>query len=175
MNSYTIKYITGTVPWDEIAKAPIRMLNWSEFSYKIEAYAQLSYSDQALAARLFAAESNPLARFEGLFDMVSKDSCLEFFISPASDGRYFSFEFNQKGTIYLGFGRDRYNTARQVIPKYRELFSVHPFSNENGWGIDFSIPLSFMNNYFPDLVLKKGLVIEDELCISSKGNCGFGG
>jgi hypothetical protein len=159
MRSYTIERAETIPDWNIIEKAAIDTINWESYTLKFNAYGQAAYVKNSLMIRLCACEGIPLARFEGLLDMVSKDSCLEFFLSPTVDGRYFSFEFNPKGTMYLGFGRDRNNKVRLVIPEYRDVFSIHPFSLENYWGIDFSISVSFINLFFPDFILEKGTVM----------------
>ncbi|GHU84921.1 hypothetical protein FACS189473_3230 [Spirochaetia bacterium] len=88
------------------------------------------------------------------------DSALEFFFSPLPDDpRYFNFEFNPLGTIFLGFGLDRDRSVRQVIPGYRELFAVAPFRFDGGWGIDFAIPASFIGIYLPSFKLEKGCIL----------------
>jgi hypothetical protein len=90
--------------------------------------------------------------------MVCNDSCLEFFLSP--DGkRYFNFEFNPKGTMYLGFGTGRENNVRQLPADYRRLFSVTPFRDGDCWGIDFRIPAPFIKLYVPSFRLEKGMTL----------------
>ncbi|GHV67008.1 hypothetical protein AGMMS49928_03060 [Spirochaetia bacterium] len=125
----------------------------------MEAFAQLCYTGAAIFVRLSVREQDILSRFSGLLDEVCRDSCLEFFFSPGEDRRYFNFEFNPAGALYLGFGRDRYHTSRQVLVDYREQFSVIPRSFEGGWGIDFSIPLSFIQLYVPSFRLESGTTL----------------
>jgi hypothetical protein len=144
------------VPWEEIDKAEIGITPWSNHPYKMAAFAQAAYNKNGLKIRLSAEEKEPLSRFDGLLEMVYKDSCLEFFFSPAGDKRYFNFEFNPAGSMYLGFGTDRHHSVRQVIPSYKDLFLVRPFTENTFWGIEFCIPLSFMQIYHPSLKLEKG-------------------
>jgi hypothetical protein len=61
--------------------------------------------------------------------------------------------------MYLGFGQNRYNSVRQVRDDYRSLFAVEPFSFAGGWGINFSIPASFISLYIPSFSLKKGSIM----------------
>jgi hypothetical protein len=126
----------------------------------MSAVARIYYTGEALFLRISASEKNILARFDGLLDMVCRDSCLEFFFCPhAEDDRYFNFEFNPLGAMYLGFGRDRCSSVRQIREDYRTMFSVDPFRFDGGWGINFSIPASFINLYIPSFSLRSGLIM----------------
>ncbi|MDR2629824.1 MAG: hypothetical protein LBC60_02765 [Spirochaetaceae bacterium] len=155
MRTYTAVYTGGVPSWDSLAKAEIDLPHWVTPPEGIAASARLGYDKEKLKLRLEAREKKILSRLSGLTDMVCNDSCLEFFFSPY-EGRYFNFEFNPQGTLYLGYGIDRYHSYRLYIPKYRELFSVSPFPLEGGWGMDFSVPLSFINIYAPAFTLEKG-------------------
>jgi hypothetical protein len=157
MNTYEAPYVKGLPNWDEIPAAELSNSPWGRPPDGLTVSARLCYDKNGLKVRLCARESRILSRFEGLCDMVCLDSCLEFFFCPQEkDKRYFNFEFNPRGALYLGFGTDRHNSVRQVLTGYRELFSVAPFGVPDGWGMEFSIPLSFMRIYLPDLSLEKG-------------------
>ncbi|GHV78463.1 hypothetical protein AGMMS49944_02540 [Spirochaetia bacterium] len=160
MHTYKVQPIAGNPDWDAIEKTELTHALWLPRPDGMRAFGQLCYNQDALKVRLTAHEKNPLARSLGLTDYVHIDSALEFFFSPLPDDpRYFNFEFNLRGTIYLGFGFDRYRAARQLIPDYRSLFSVTPFQFDGGWGIDFVIPVSFIGIYLPSFKLEKGLVL----------------
>jgi hypothetical protein len=161
MRTYTISRIDGPgePDWNKIEKAPIDIRPWKEFSLSMEVFAQVCHDGKALQARLSAGEKDPLARFSGDTDMVCLDSCLEFFFSPLADGRYFNFEFNPRGTLYLGFGTGRNLAARQLVKNYRDFFSVKPFAGRGFWGVEFAVPVSFIALYCPGFTLEKGRVI----------------
>lgn len=159
MRSYSVHRVAGDPEWDKIEKAQID--NIRRGPEDIRAWAQLCYDDYYLHACLTALEREPLARFDGLLDMVHLDSCLEFFFRPEGDkGPYFNFEFNPKGTNNFGFGMNRENLARIVFPDYRERFRVNPFTIEGGWGIKFSIPADLFKlfnssfQYKPELIAR---------------------
>jgi hypothetical protein len=158
-DAYIVKRVYNIPNWENIDKAEIKNSCWSECCENIGAYAQLCYNTENLMVRLCAQEESPLARFTGLLDMVCNDSCLEFFFSPDDEKRYLNFEFNPKGTMYLGFGIDRYHSVRQVITGYFKIFSIMPFDTNDGWGIDFSIPHSFLNLYFPSFRYERGKLL----------------
>jgi hypothetical protein len=154
---YRAQASAGLPDWDKIEKAPVDVIPWPAYPRRLDVRAQVCYDRSALKVRLEAREENILSRFSGLVDMVCLDSCLEFFFAPnEGDPRYFNFEFNPRGAMYLGFGSDRNHSIRQYLPHYRELFAVKPFTVEHGWGIEFSIPLEFIKIYAPDFSLEPG-------------------
>jgi hypothetical protein len=160
MRTYNVRQVTGIPDWDNIETAPIDSALWLTPPSGLMAAAQLCYGEDRLKVRLQAREQDPLSRFGGLLDMVCLDSCLEFFFSPwEDDNRYFNFEFNPAGAMYLGFGRGRYSSVRQVLPDYREQFAVQSFNFDSGWGIDFSIPLGFIQLYAPLFKFIPGLTL----------------
>jgi hypothetical protein len=159
MRVYDAARIGGVPDWGRVEKAPVDIRPWKDFPLGMEVFAQVCHDGGVLRVRLAAAEKEPLARFSGDTDMVCLDSCLEFFFSPLSDGRYFNFEFNPKGALYLGFGIDRNLTARQLVPNYREFFSVKPFVSGDFWGVEFAVPARFISLYCPGFTLGKGRVI----------------
>jgi len=81
--------------------------------------------------------------------MVCEDSCVEFFVSPESDGIYYNFEFNGIGTCLLGTGTGRENSKRtdpEIISKIRRQTSVgeKPVKERKGrffWTITIAIPV----------------------------------
>jgi hypothetical protein len=155
MRIYTAAYREGIPPWDSLEKLEITIPHWVTPPAGLAAFARLCYDREKLKLRLEVREEKILSRYSGLTDMVCNDSCLEFFFSP-QEGRYFNFEFNPQGSMYLGYGVDRHHSYRLYIPEYRELFSAGPFSTAGGWGIDFSIPLTFIRVYAPSFTLEKG-------------------
>ena len=120
----------------------------------VAAGAQACHDGERLFVRLEAKESPVRATLEGPLAQVCCDSCLEFFFAPdASDARYLNFEWNPLGTLFLGFGAGRPTRVRQIVRDASTLFAVHPFETQDGWGVEFAIPVSFVRLYFPGFVL----------------------
>jgi len=156
MRSYHVCRVEGNPDWEKIEKAPID--NVRRGPENIKAWAQLCYNDDFLNARLTAIEKDILARFEGLLDFVHLDSCLEFFFRPGgSEGPYFNFEFNSIGTINFGFGMNREGLIRMVFEDHRERFMIKPFTIQDGWGIEFSIPVTLFKMFIPSFQYRPGL------------------
>ena len=126
-------------------------------SLPVQASAQLCWSEDAIHVRMTAQEEKILARFTGDHDPVCRDSCLEFFLSPdAEDDRYFNFEFNPNGAFYAGFGKPdvmRYRLQEDYLP---EVLQVSPFEFSGGWGVEFTVPISFVQIFVPDFELAAG-------------------
>ena len=121
----------------------------------VGAKAQLCHDGERLHVRMTAKESEVRATLTGETDMVCEDSCLEFFLAPdPADKRYFNFEWNPLGTLYLGFGAERGTRVRQLVRDKDALFAPRPFRTADGWGIEFAIPASFIALYFPGFALR---------------------
>jgi hypothetical protein len=79
---------------------------------------------------------------------VWKDSCVEFFVTPADDGIYYNFEFNCAGTCLLAAGTSRNGreaARNNVIAPIRRNPSLgrHPFGERKGeteWDMTLVIP-----------------------------------
>ena len=155
--SYAVSSCEGAPDWETIPAAQIDEAQWLP-NPGVAAWAQVCAAADALFVRLFAREAEPLARFTGETDMICLDSCLEFFFCPLPDDtRYFNFEFNPNGALYLGFGHDRYDSVRQLVPRAGSFFCVEQLKQGDVWGIGFRIPYSFIRLYAPEFTLRPGL------------------
>ena len=110
--------------------------------------------------RLQATEEHILRRFTGDMDEVCKDSCLEFFFCPKADDRYFNFEANPNGSMYVGYGLPGADRCRLYKSNWKELLQVEPFETADGWGIQLRIPVSFIRIFVSDFALYSGLSLK---------------
>jgi hypothetical protein len=90
----------------------------------------------------------------GVSDNIYQDSCMELFVmpQPIADKRYFNFEVNPVGGIYVGLGRDRYDHVKLTEPDLRDI-KISPFSKDIDdrlvmWGYTLYIPITFLQTYF---------------------------
>ena len=153
MAEYLVKRVAklewAGIPWVELTHT-----GWLE-PCAISARARLCHDGEKLYVCLEAREAPIRATLTGKLEQVCDDSCLEFFFAPkVGDKRYFNFEWNPLGTLYLGFGAERPTRVRQLVKKPEELFQPEPFRTEQGWGIQFQIPAAFLALYFPEYDLK---------------------
>ena len=98
-----------------------------------------------------------LCRYTGQLDQVCTDSCLEFFFSPTADGRYLNLEANPKGTLYLGLRYDRNRYVRFVRDDLQNVLQIKPFTTEDGWGIEATFCVDFLQLFYPDIRLTSGM------------------
>lgn len=148
MKEYTITRCCGEPDWTQIPKLNIDS-PLDTPSLPISAYAQVCYDDQALYVHLRAVEKDIRAELTGKLDEICEDSCLEFFFRPITDDlRYFNIECNPNGCMYLGFGSN-VDTLVRLIP---ETPPIQPevMRTEDGWEIYYTVPYSFIRNFFPE-------------------------
>ena len=156
MRSYTLKRVNGAPDWNTIDIMPIDTVMWMP-NPGISAQAQMCWDDEAIYVRMKTVEENIRAVNTGLLDDVCQDSCLEFFIRPTEDMRYFNLEFNLNCALYLGFGSNMENLVRLVVQDKDAIFAPKAQRNEDGWEIAYRIPFSFIRHFFPDYAPKAGM------------------
>jgi len=150
--TYTVQKVK-TPDWAQIPSVELTHQKWLT-PCAIEAKAQACHDGERLYVRMEAKESAVRATLTGPLEQVCNDSCLEFFFAPcADDKRYFNFEWNPLGALYLGFGAERNTRVRQIVKDADALFAPKPFETETGWGIEFSVPASFIGLYMPGFAL----------------------
>lgn len=162
MRQYTIIRRPTHFSWDKIPSLPIDQYFNTDPSIPITAQAQICYDDTAMYVRLSAVESDISAVYTGLLDEVSDDSCLEFFFSPTNgDRRYFNFECNLNGAMYMGFGSGINDLVRLI----QEDVVITPKGQRtaDGWEVTYAIPHEFVRRFFPDYSPAPGVAI--------RGNC----
>ena len=134
--------------WDRIAKVELHHQPWLAPN-DVKAYAQVCHDGEKIYVRMTAKEAKIRAMLTEPLSMVCQDSCLEFFFAPDCGARNFNFEWNPLGTLYLGFGAQRSTRVRMIVKDKDALFAPKPFETEDGWGIEFEIPASFIRMYIP--------------------------
>ena len=150
--TYTVAYVK-TPDWEKIPAVTLTHTPWLT-PCAIEAKAQACHDSEKLYVRMEAKESAILATLTGPLDQVCNDSCLEFFFAPgANDARYFNFEWNPLGALYLGFGAERNSRVRQIVRDAKAQFDFRSFTTEDGWGVEYAIPASFIRMYMPEFTL----------------------
>ena len=82
--------IVKKTDWDKVPIVKIANVCWGYDQPDVEASAQLCYDENFLYAKLTAKEKDIRSEERGPLAMPCRDSCLEFFVSPMSDGRYFN-------------------------------------------------------------------------------------
>ncbi|MEA1876404.1 MAG: carbohydrate-binding family 9-like protein [Bacteroidota bacterium] len=162
MKKLTIKHLktTSATPMEEISSlldklgmgTPINTVNWDGYNYQPEVKFNIGYSDEEIYIKYYVTEDYVMAQKSKPNQSVCQDSCVEFFVTPVSDGPYYNFEFNPIGTCLLGKGNGRHDSTVQnpeLIKRIRRLSSVgtEPFDEKKGkqsWTLCVAIPLDIL-------------------------------
>ncbi len=141
-------------------KYRIDTLNWQEYSYKPDVAFSIAYGKKEIFLKFYVRENFVKAEKTETNQMVCEDSCVEFFVSPESDGIYYNLEFNAIGTCLLGTGTSRADSKRadpEIISKIRRLTSEgrKPFGEKKGdleWTLTLAIPFDiFFHHNIKDI------------------------
>lgn len=156
MKQYTITPVKGTPDWSVIPTLDIDAQNWLP-PVDISAKAQICYDEKGLYVHLRAWEKDIRAEEVGPLQPICDDSCLEFFLRPEeNDPRYFNLEMNSLGFSYVGLCYDR-NWNCRLAPDYEEdIFEKKINRLEDGWEIFYTVPVSFLQVFFPGFALTTG-------------------
>jgi len=92
----------------------IDVINWKSFPYQPKVGFKIAHSNNHIWLKYEVEEESILAEKTETNSYVFKDSCVEFFFDPISDGNYYNFEFNCIGTTLLAHGPQR--KGRQFLP-----------------------------------------------------------
>lgn len=165
----TVPFVEGTPDWSTIPTLEIKEPLENKCS-EAKAWAQICYTQDALLVHMIARDQEVRVVEQGRLGCPCQDSCLEFFFSPiAGDLRYFNFECNAGGCLYVGYGSNPEDHLRLIWgeEKYDALF--HPVIKrfENGWDLYFQVPYSFIELFFPAFSAKSGVTIRGNFY-----NCG---
>lgn len=132
--------------WENADVANICCRNWKQFEYFPHTTAKLLYCDYGIHVQMESEEYPILARYRHQNTSVCTDSCMEFFFSPnPEDNRYFNFEINPFGTMYLGWG---ISADECINPEEdKDYFEIKTMASGKSWKIQFTIPFEFLNKY----------------------------
>lgn len=159
MKKYIAERIETAPNWTLIPALEVNSIHWLPDA-GIRMTQQVCYNERALYIHQCAVEPHIRAELNDPLAPVCEDSCMEFFFcpSPGSD-RYFNFEWNPNGCLYLGLCSGHGFSVRLLPKNTLEQFDVHTVRTADGWEIFYQIPLSFISLFFPDFRLTSGSTI----------------
>jgi len=150
-------YTTGW--WKDTPEAKVDNFPWASQmadDYRPVTSARLGTDGQSIFVYMESDETDLRMETKG-FGYVHTDSCMEFFFSPErAHPKYFNFEFNPSGAMYLSIGTSRYDRESLPLENFGDFFQVRTAVNENDWNLEFNVPLSFIRRFFPSLELTPG-------------------
>ena len=118
---------------------------------------KLTYDDQGIYGLFQVKDRYVRATRKKDQEQVCKDSCVEFFVHPAGEEKYFNFEMNCGGTMLLYHIIDCRAHKYDVIPQ-ADLNTIKRFhtlpkivdpeiTEPTTWRLGFAIPMSFFAKY----------------------------
>lgn len=127
----------------------IDRVNWPGYDYQPRVRFNIAYGEKEIYLKYYVQEQYVMAQKKTSNESVCEDSCVEFFVSPESDGIYYNFEFNPIGTCLVGKGHGRSDSKvidPEYISKIRRLSTMGsvPFDEKIGdqkWELTVAIPL----------------------------------
>lgn len=132
--------------WEKAQIAVVDTVNWEIYPVKYNVKAQLLYSEYGLHVRMETDEKPLRITQTERNSAVCEDSCMEFFFKAnKDDARYFNFEFNAMGTMYLNFRTSRYDGEPPV--ENAEYFGVQSTITPEKWVLFYTVPFEFMEKY----------------------------
>ena len=146
---YTIRSVRNAPDWPSVPSLSVSNVLW-EPDCGVRAGGQLCHDEDRLYVRLYAREKELRAEYTKMPSPVWEDSCLEFFFIPDGGSRYFNFEINPNGCLWVAFGPDREHREKLFRPDAESFFGIRTSRTAEGWEAFWSIPLSFLRQSCPD-------------------------
>ena len=147
-NQYVITKVDAEPDWSSIEELSLDNIQW-EPDQGVRAYGQFCYDAEYLYVHLRAVEKEIRAEYTEPMSPVYKDSCMEFFFMPEDGDRYFNFEINPNGCLYVGFGHGRNDSKALQLDNLQELFDIRSGRTEDGWEVWYRIPAEFVGQFYP--------------------------
>lgn len=148
------------------ARRTIESLNWPEqYPYHPLTVFTAGHSGKAIYIDFFVRCNYLRAVNYTDQSPVCQDSCVEFFVSPRGDERYWNFEFNCIGAINASTRTERHNPRRlspDELSQVKRMAScgTRPFEEVQGlfaWDLLVEIPLSLIGlEYNGEPIAMKG-------------------
>jgi len=126
----------------------VNCVNWKEYPYCPEVNVEMTVEKDSIHLCFNVKEKGIRAEIKKINGPVHTDSCVEFFISPFSDGNYYNFEFNCIGIAHVEYGpnrENRINLPEEVVKKIKTSSTLGnktiPSKEGNfSWSLDITIP-----------------------------------
>ena len=123
MNRYVITHVNGQPDWNTIPQLTADNILWLPDA-GVRMVQQICYDEEKLYIHQKAVEPYIRAEHRDVLAQVCEDSCMEFFFCPeAGADRYFNFEWNLNGALYLGWRTGRDCAVRLQLKDHKSLFN----------------------------------------------------
>lgn len=118
---------------------------------------KMLHDDRRICGLFQVEDRYVVARKTADQQMVCQDSCVEFFVKPVTDERYFNFEMNCGGSILLYHALKCVKGFYDVVPqadldtveRYHSLPHIitEEIAEPVTWYLGFAIPIAFFEKY----------------------------
>lgn len=164
----TIEYLENFDSPD-VLRLPVNYIDcdnsWRVNNEDVRSSFRICYNEESLHIIFSTAGAPILCRHFADLSAVCEDSCVEFFVQPLPDGKYFNFEFNVAGYLNASHRKERPNPTRLTTEeltsierqgKYcKDLFSGSDIQSERDWDIAVTIPWKILGvKPCPGMILK---------------------
>lgn len=139
-------FFENNIPYNSID-----VLNWpNEFPYKPETSFGIAHTDEAILLHFKVKEYDVRGFITENLGDVWTDACVEFFIAPGKDSRYYNIECNCLGKILLAVGEGRHDRIRATqetvaqIDRWASLGGeyIGEIKEETEWEVALVVPYS---------------------------------
>ena len=93
---------------------PLDVVNWKDYPYKPEVSFRIAHTGREILLHYKVKEASVRAVASGDNGRVWEDACVEFFVSPEGDDRYYNFECNCVGRLLIQGGAGHGETLEFV-------------------------------------------------------------
>ena len=93
---------------------PLDVVNWKDYPYKPEVSFRIAHTGREILLHYKVKEASVRAVASGDNGRVWEDACVEFFVSPEGDDRYYNFECNCVGRLLIQGGAVNEAVPRRV-------------------------------------------------------------
>ncbi|MFS4454775.1 carbohydrate-binding family 9-like protein [Maribacter sp. 2304DJ31-5] len=138
---------------EQVETHSIEKINWKNFPYKPQVHFKMAHNNNQIWLKYIVEEETVLAEKTRTNQLVSMDSCVEFFFDPLGDGNYYNFEFNCIGTTLLAYGPQRkereYITPKTIehLVKVGSSLGKNSFVEKKGghkWEVTIVLPVEIL-------------------------------
>lgn len=162
MKTYNVvKHNYASEIWDKITPIKLDVFRWRDNGYEPDVFVKLFHDGENMYVHFTACETEILGRYRKTHDPVCDDSCVEIFFYPEGEKNYINFETNVLGTLSVGFGSKK--EMRENLSDSPEIFDIRTSVknpdeyNDDKWTLEYKIPFSFINKYYPGFQPENGL------------------
>jgi hypothetical protein len=168
MKSYTVKKsavpVVLSAGWDsemwskaEIADINYSFANRNTSGHIPEVQIKMLHDGKRICGLFQVKDQYVIARKTADQQMVCEDSCVEFFVKPVTDARYFNFEINCGGTLLLYHVNKCEPGGYDLVPqedldtieRYHTLPHIitEEITEPVTWYLGFAIPVAFFEKF----------------------------